>query len=153
VGDGAVVIGVGNSERGDDGAGPEVIRLLGSMAPPGMGLLATSGSDPATIMDAWAGVGTAIVVDAMISGAAPGSVTRFDLTQGPLPSAVRLVSTHALGATTAVELARALGRLPARLIIYGIEAGTMGDGSGLSPPVAAAVDVAARLILEEVDRA
>jgi hydrogenase maturation protease len=153
VGDGAVVIGVGNPERGDDGAGPEVIRRLGSKAHQGMRLVATSGSDPATIIDAWAEAGTAIVVDAMISGAVPGSVSRFDLTQNPLPSAVRLVSTHALGATTAIELARALGRLPGRLIVYGIEAGTMGDGSGLSPPVSAAVDAAVRMIVEEADGA
>jgi hydrogenase maturation protease len=153
VDDGAVVIGVGNPDRGDDGAGPEVIRRLGSIARPGMKLVSTSGSDPATIIDAWAEVGTAVVVDAMVSGAASGTVTRFDLTENRLPSAVRLVSTHALGAATAIELARALGKLPGRLIVYGIEAGTMGDGIGLSPAVAAAVDAAALLVLEEVDRA
>jgi hypothetical protein len=45
-----------------------------------------------------------------------------------------------------VELARALGRLPGRTIVYGIEGGTFDTGAPLSDAVqAAAAEVAASI--------
>jgi ribosomal protein S5 len=39
-----------------------------------------------------------------------------------------------------VELARALGKLPSQVTIFGIEAGRVGLGEALSPEVESAVD-------------
>jgi hydrogenase maturation protease len=47
----------------------------------------------------------------------------------------------------AVELARALDRLPRRLWIVGVEAVGFEHGAGLSPPVAAAVPAAVAAVL------
>ena len=80
-----------------------------------------SGGDPAAIMDAWSGADRAVLVDAMVSGSAPGTVRRFDATETPLPIAVHLASTHGMGAAEAIELARSLDRLPPRLLVYGID--------------------------------
>ena len=41
-------------------------------------------------------------------------------------------STHALGLADAVELARSLGRLPQRVVVYGIEGAAFEFGNGLS---------------------
>jgi len=150
VGDAVVVIGVGNPDRGDDGVGPEVLARLAGRVPGGVRLMRLAGADPAEIMEAWSGSAGAIVVDAMVSGVAPGTITRFDAVAGPLPAGVRLASTHVLGAETAVEMARALGRLPGRLVVYGVEGESFAAGSGLSPVVAAALPAAAERILEEV---
>ena len=49
-------------------------------------------------------------------------------------------STHALGLAEAVELARSLGRLPQRVVVYGIEGESFAFGKGLSAAVAAAAD-------------
>ena len=151
--DDAVVIGVGNTDRGDDGVGAEVLAHLEGYVPPGVRLAYTSGSDPATVMDLWSEARRAILVDAMVSGTEAGAVERFDATDAPLPHNVRLVSTHALGAGLAVEMARALGRLPQRLTVYGIEGCCYDAGAGLSPRVAAAVPVAVGMILEELSSA
>ncbi len=145
-----VVIGVGNPERGDDAVGSEVVAHLEGYVPPGVRLTTTGGSDPATVMELWEGSSRAILVDAMVSGAEAGTVERFDATAGPLPHNVRLVSTHALGAGLAVEMARALDRLPPHLSVYGIEGSTYEHGAELSPRVAAAVRVAVGMILEEL---
>jgi hydrogenase maturation protease len=59
-------------------------------------------------------------------------------------------STHGLGVAEAVALGDALGRLPRRLIIIGIEGRRFEVGADLSPEVARAVDEAVRLGLEEV---
>ena len=150
MGDAVVVIGVGNPDRGDDGVGPEVLARLAGRVPGGVRLMRLAGADPAEIMEAWSGSAGAILVDATVSGVAPGTITRFDAVAGPLPAGVRLASTHVLGAETAVEMARALGRLPGRLVVYGVEGESFAAGSGLSPVVVAALPAAAERILEEV---
>jgi hydrogenase maturation protease len=150
VGDAAVVIGVGNPDRGDDGVGPALLARLEGRVPGGVRLVRLAGADPAGMMEAWADAGRVVLVDAMVSGAVPGTVTRFDAAAGPLPAGVRLASTHVLGAETAVEMARALGNLPAHLVVYGVEGQSFAVGSGLSPAVAAAVPAAVERILGEV---
>jgi hydrogenase maturation protease len=126
----ATVLGVGNEWRGDDGAGPAVARLLR-----GAGVAAREiGGEPAALLDAWDGLAEVIVVDAVRSGAAPGTIHRRAGAGRPGAG-----STHALGVAEAVELARALGRLPARLELYGIEGERFEPGEGLTPPVARAV--------------
>jgi len=91
-----------------------------------------------------------IVVDATCSGAPPGTVRRFDAAREPLPAAPPGASTHGLGLAEAVGLARALGRLPARLVLVGIEGADFSPGTGLTPAVAAGVAAAARRVREEI---
>jgi hydrogenase maturation protease len=150
VGEAVVVIGVGNRDRGDDGVGPEVLARVEGRLPRGARPARLAGDDPAAIMEAWQGAGRAIVVDAMSSGAAPGTVRRVDVGEGPLPADLGLVSTHALGAAAAIELARVLGRLPASLVVYGVEGEDFTRGASLSRAVAAAVPAVANQVLAEV---
>jgi hydrogenase maturation protease len=73
---------------------------------------------------------------------------RFEAAAGPLPAALLHASTHSLGLAEAVELARALKRLPKRLTVYGIIARSFEPGP-LSPEVERAVDrLAANLATE-----
>jgi len=130
-----------------------VLALLEGRLPGGVRLVRLSGADPAQIMESWVGAAEVFLVDAMVSGAPVGTVRRFDAVAASLPAEVSLASTHALGAGSAIELARVLGRLPGSLTVYAIEGTTFTVGAGMSPAVAAgAAEVAAR-ILEEVHRA
>jgi hydrogenase maturation protease len=131
-----VVIGVGNTERGDDGAGVVTAKRTGPL-----GLVATA---PFQLIDLWEGADDVVIVDAARSGAAPGTIHRFEVRSQPLPTAVLGGSTHAIGVAEVVELARAMGRLPARLTVYGIEIGGLTHGDTLSPEVEAAVDTVVR---------
>lgn len=90
------------------------------------------------------------MIDAVRSGSVPGTVHRIDATAGPLPATLSAASTHTLGIGEAIELARALGRLPERIVLYGIEAETIAAGEGLSAPVEAAVGEVVDRILEEL---
>ena len=65
----------------------------------------------------------------------------------------RVKSTHSLGVDTAIEMARALGRLPGHISVYGVEGTEFGVGADRSEDVAAAVPVAAEMILEEITSA
>jgi len=144
-----VVIGVGNPDRGDDGVGPVVAGMVAEACAPGVTAVADRG-DPAVLMDRWDGASLAVLVDAMVSGCPPGAVERFDATVVPLPASMRLASTHSVGAGEAVELARALGRLPDRLVVYGIEVVSFAPGAQLTGEVADGARLAAGMVCEEV---
>jgi hydrogenase maturation protease len=132
------IVGVGNPWRSDDGAGLAVARALRGTIP-GVEVLEREG-EPAALIEAWDGADAAWVVDAVRSGAPPGTIHRFDAGEGPLPAELFGASTHHLGVADAVELARVLGRLPGRLVVVGIEGASFGAGDTLTPEVAAAVD-------------
>ena len=137
------VVGIGNRYRRDDGVGPGVVRLLAEA--PDLRLMDV-GDDPLALLDLCTDCEALVLVDAVVTGAAPGTVHRWDLSDTPsLNPAVRF-STHSLNPLEVLTLAQTLGRSLPRVILYGIEAGDVGPGEGLSPPVAAAArDVAIRI--------
>lgn len=141
-----VVIGVGNAFRGDDGVGPAVLAALAASDPRG-GLLGADlvelDGEASRLVDAWTGAGLAVVVDAVRTGAPPGTVLTVDVDPDAPPASGPAASSHGTGVAEAVALGAALGRLPDRLVVVGVEGARIGDGPGLSPPVAAAVAPAA----------
>ena len=144
------VVGVGNELRGDDAVGLEVVRQLG-LAPDGPARVVECEGEPVGMLDAWEGCDRAILVDAIQSGAEPGTVRRLEAHAGPLPPELQRASTHLLGVADAVELARALGRLPEQTIVYGIEAESFATGAALSSAVAAAVPLVVASIRRELE--
>src|ERR1035441_1343482 len=146
---GIVVIGVGNEYRSDDGAGIAVARRLRALFPTGVTILEESGEGTA-LMQAWQGAAWVMLVDAVRSGASPGTIHRLDARAAPLPMGFFHYSTHAFSVAEAVELARSLDELPAHLIVYGIEGATFAAGVELSPAVEQAVEVVVERIAEEV---
>ena len=143
-----MVIGIGNSYRGDDAAGREVARRVQDLVPEELEVV-VCGLEPTRLIDAWDGADAAIIVDAVSSEAEPGSVHRFDATSAPLPSREFRSSTHALGIGETIELARAIGRLPSRVVVFGIEGEVFGSGTGLSDRAEDGVERAVDLVLEE----
>jgi len=147
----AAVIAVGNPLRADDGAGVEVVRRLAGRVSPEVRLIELGG-EPAELLDAWNELGTAVLVDAVRTGGEPGTVHCFDASTEPLPARTGSASTHGLGLAEALELGRALGRLPARVVVVGIEADDRTMGGELSRPVQDAIEDAAETVLAELER-
>lgn len=146
-----LVIGIGNPERGDDGVGHEVIRLLEGRLPKRVGLLRATG-EATELVDRLEQAPVVYLVDAARSGASPGTVQRFDAGAGPLPSRLVEVSSHGFGLAQAVELARALGVLPPRCVVYLVEGQRFGTGAALSPAVVQGAALAAARIQADLDR-
>jgi hydrogenase maturation protease len=141
------IVGVGNPFRGDDAAGLVAARRLRG-ALPGARVLEQE-ADAAALLDSWKGEDAVIVIDAVSSGAPPGTVHRFEAHERPVPSRLLRGSTHALGVADAIELARVLGWLPRRVVVYGIEGGSFAPGEGLSPEVGRAVEeIVGRVVAE-----
>jgi len=146
-----VVIGVGSEFRCDDGAGPAVINHLRGTVPASVELLCSDG-EPTRLMEAWMHAAAAIVIDAVRGGgAAPGTLHRLVVPEpvadhdapavpGQAVSPVAPASSHGLGLSDAIELSRVLSRLPALLILHGVQGEAFGFGQAFSPAVADAID-------------
>lgn len=156
------VIGVGDALRRDDGVALAVVAALRERAatcplPPGTAV-ATCDGDPGRLIRLWAGADLAVVLDtAQARAAVPARVRRRELDAADfrpfLPARSCSCSrARALGLGEAVELARALGRLPDRLVEYAVEGAARTRGTGLSPAVAALVEPLARSVEAEIGR-
>lgn len=143
-----LIIGVGNTSRGDDGAGIAVARELQKRVPE-VRTIEQSG-EGASLMDSWKDAATVFLVDATQSGASPGTIHRFDVHAAPIPSHFFHYSTHAFSVAEAVELARVLNQLPPRLIVYGIEGKDFSAGVGLSIEVERSAAMVVGRVLAEI---
>jgi len=149
-----VVIGVGNEFRRDDGAGPAVIARLRALQPDDHGLsrvtLAVSDGEPGRLIDLWQGARLAVVIDAVRDTASPPGHTSRLAPDALASAADGAASSHRIGLGDTVELARVLGRLPARLTVLTVVGRDFGLGAGLTAEVAAAVADLAEQVRELV---
>jgi hydrogenase maturation protease len=137
-----LVIGLGSRLRGDDAAGLEVARRLGAPARAYEG-------EAIGLLDLWEGATAVVLVDTVRSGARPGTIHRIDTSSEPMPTRFRRTSSHAIGVAEAIELARTLGKLPPRVVVYGVEGARFQAGAGLSAEVAAVLDELAGAVRSE----
>ena len=131
-----LVIGVGHRYRGDDAVGPIAADRLSRRGVPAI----EHAGEATALMDAWHGRDLVVLIDAMRSAAAPGTIRRFDAGRCDLPTGFFACSSHRYGPAEAVALARQLGRLPRHLIVYGVEGADFGLGGRLSPAVESALE-------------
>ena len=136
-----VVVGCGNLLRGDDGAGPECVRLLGESGLPTGVIAIDAGTSGADVVLCMRRANRVILVDACQSGRPPGSLLRLSAADLAEISPTGPLNVHAFRWIDAVRLTRALaGEQPAATVsAWLVEGADFAPGSGLSPPVAAAV--------------
>jgi hydrogenase maturation protease len=134
-----VVIGIGNEYRSDDGLGIVVARRLRERFLTKITVLEESG-EGAALIDSWKGATWVMLVDAVHSGAPPGTIHCFDARAAQIPTGFFHYSTHAFSLAEAIELGRSLNQLPPHLMVYGIEGENFAAGVGLSHPVEQAVE-------------
>jgi hydrogenase maturation protease len=144
-----IVIGIGNEFRGDDAVGLLVVRQLKEKPPAGVEFWEQSGEATA-LMDTMSQAGTVILVDAVQSGAEVGQIHRYDASEQSMPAQFLRCSTHNFSVHDAIEMARALGKLPPRLMVYGIEGSHFEPGAELSPAVKTAMVETVQRINEEL---
>jgi len=138
-----LIIGCGNAQRGDDAAGimaANRLRLLGVSAQ-------ICSGEPSELIDMWKEADDVIVIDAVITGAPPGSLHVWN-GRRPLKVGRSLGSTHGLGLAEAIELSRTLGSLPGNIRVFGIEGQSFAPGSEVSPSVEKGIE----LVIQEISR-
>ncbi len=134
-----LVFGCGNPFAGDDSAGAEVVRRLSSSEYPDCDFLVVP-SPGVELLDALLAAGAVLIVDAVASGAPPGTL---HLIPWPAPSLEPRVesslSSHGWGLEETLKLAAALGRTLPPVMILGIEIAELRPGAPRSRAVEAAI--------------
>ena len=144
-----LVIGCGNVLRGDDAAGPILVRRLGNRGLPEGVRCVDGGTGGIDVVLQMRGVPEVILIDACRSESEPGSLFEIppaEFENLPPPAGLDL---HAFRWDHAVALARSLLRedYPQTVTAYLIEGERFEVGEGLSPAVDRAVDRLADLLL------
>jgi hydrogenase maturation protease len=134
-----LIIGLGNLLAGDDAAGRVVAQKLAALGTINFDIAESSGemSQLLALMDDRDQV---LLIDACHSGAPIGTLFEFNTVATPLPSELSHQSTHGFGLAEAIELARALGKLPRRCTVYSIEGRCFDQGAELSPAVSQTIE-------------
>jgi hydrogenase maturation protease len=132
---------------GDDGVGIAVTRRIRELGVPA-NVEVCDVAEPSALVPLLAG--RVVLVDAVIDRGKAGRIVRI-AGRTEKKGRGRLVSTHGVGVLDAIALASALcpGDESREIEIVGITIGwPLACGEGLSAPVAAAVDKAARIAIE-----
>lgn len=145
----AIVIGIGNEYRHDDGVGPETVRRLATLGLTDVALEVTDG-DPAQLIDLWHEADVAVLIDAVRNDPThPGKIHEL-IVDRPVAGPAGTASSHGLGLGEAIDLAITLDRMPRRLVILAVEGADFTSGVGLTPEVATAVDRIVEIAEREV---
>jgi hydrogenase maturation protease len=142
---------VGNILRRDDGFADAVLRRLEAEALPTDVELFDAGTSAIDLMEVFGGRERLIVLDAVRGGRAPGTLYRFspeEVEAGVLP----MNSLHQVGLLETLKLGELVDCKPRQTVVIGAQPGDTSLGIGLTPEVEAAVERAARLVMEEISR-
>ena len=144
-----LILGIG-SPSGDDQAGwlvVDALRALGVENLPGV-VVDKLDRPGASLVAKFESAAHVVLVDAMQSGEAIGTIQRFG--QQNWPRYGGGLSSHGFGVLAALGLARELGGLPPRLDLYGIEIASANPGEVPGEGIRAAVQELARQIVDEI---
>ncbi len=137
-----LLIGIGHRFRRDDGVGPFVADHVRARGLSGIRVECHHGEGTG-LMALWRGAERVVAVDAMASGAPPGTVRDWDVAAEAVPAALFPKSSHTFGLAEGIAMARLLGGLPPHFTVIGVEGRDFSAGEGLTPAVErAAVQVA-----------
>jgi hydrogenase maturation protease len=141
---GTVVIGIGNSLFGDDGAGIHAIARLADLGLPDDVQLVDGGTLSFTLLERVESAERLIVVDAARLDAAPGTVKVFhDADMDEFLTSAKRPSVHEVNLLDVLVGARIRGRLPGRRTLVGIQPESLDWSSTPTPAVAEGVERAA----------
>ncbi len=149
-----LVIGLGNPILRDDSIGLRVLRALGQEIAGAAGVeLAEDYHGGLRLMERLVGFDRAIVIDAIVTGAAPGTIHVLGVGER---ATQRSASAHDVDLPTALAVGRQAGaELPEaeNILLVGIEAeDVLTFGERLTPAVEAAIPQAVRVILEQLGK-
>lgn len=147
-----VVLGCGNPNRSDDGAGPRVIALLRDSGLPPQARLFDVGTDGMTAMYRARGATHLVVVDARVPQGAPGAIYEVPGEVLATPPA-RGAGLHEFRWDNALYAGRRIygEAYPATVVVLLIEAAALDLGLALSPPVEAAAQTVAQRVRGLID--
>jgi hydrogenase maturation protease len=150
-----LVAGIGNIFLGDDGFGPAVAQRLADASLPEGVRVADYGTSGMHLAYDLASYQTAILVDAAARGEVPGTVSVLEVgpehrvaPAGDGLATSRLFDSHGMQPDLVLGVLDMLGAQAIRVLVVCCEPASTDYGIGLSEPIAAAVDEAARVVTD-----
>ena len=135
-----LVLGLGNLLMSDDSIGVRIVQQLQQnfRVPEGVTIVdgGTLGLDLLPYIEE---ADQLLIIDALEMQAEPGSLFRLEGDEVPRAFASKL-SVHQMGLQDLLAVAELQGYAPQKLVVHGIQAGSIEMKLELSPPVAAAMD-------------
>lgn len=140
-----LIAGIGNIFNRDDGFGSEVVRrLLARPLPTDVRVEDYGIRSVHLALDLLAGCDLLVLVDAMATDDPPGTVCVLE--PDPTGAGAQPLDAHRMDPQSVLAMVAARGGTIGRVLVVGCQPADLGDGIGLSPTVAAAVDAAVRVV-------
>lgn len=141
-----LAVGIG-SPHGDDQIGWAVMRELALMLPGDVGV--KTAIQPAELLNWLQDVDQLIICDACQADGVTGEIHRW---QWPTKSIAtcKHAGSHDLSLPFVLSLADRLGKLPQRVVVWGIELGDASPGAPLSDAVRSAIPKLVQLLIEDL---
>jgi hydrogenase maturation protease len=146
-----LIIGIGNEFRSDDAAGLIAAKKIKKHGLIDADVIESNG-DGAGLIDSWTGRKNVIIIDAVLSGSAPGTIHRLEIGKSILPAEFFKFSTHLFSIPQAIYLSASLGKLPDKIIILGIEGSSFETGNAISGEVEQAINSIEQIVQTEIKK-
>jgi hydrogenase maturation protease len=145
-----LVLGVGNLLLQDEGAGVRALEEFANRydTPAGVELL-DGGTSGIELLHYFQGRDRLIILDVVKCGNPPGTVVRLEGEEVPAIFMSK-ISPHQLGISDLLAVCRLLGKMPAEVVLLGIEPKIMGTGFALSDEVSGNLGKLADLLALEL---
>ena len=145
-----LVLGIGNTVMSDDGVGVKVVQMLQQqyLFPANVELVdgGTLGLD---LLPQLEGISHLIMVDAVETGAKPGTLVRLAGEELPIALETK-ISPHQMGLKDLLAVARLLGHAPGEMVLIGVQPGSIEMDTELTPEVAAQLAAMQAAVLKEL---
>ncbi|HVL27486.1 MAG TPA: hydrogenase maturation protease [Acidimicrobiales bacterium] len=146
-----LVAGVGNLFLGDDGFGPEVARrLLAATSRPDVRVVDVGIRGLHLAYELLDGYDLLVLVDTARRGEEPGTITVMEV--DPASPGQAVPDAHDMDPAHMLAVLADMGGSVGRMLVVGCEPADVGEGIGLSPPVAGAVEAAVAVVQELVEQ-
>lgn len=144
------MLGIGNLLMNDDAAGIRVVQaLVEKYSFPADVKVVDGGTLGLDLLPYLEGVDRLLVIDAVETGAAAGTIVRLNGEDIPLALATK-VSPHQMGLKDLLLVADLQGYLPPLMVLWGVQPESIEMDIEMSPAVAEAVPVLELKVLEEL---
>lgn len=145
-----LILGVGNLLLSDEGAGVHAVNYLQERyeIPPEVVVL-DGGTAGMELLNFIIQCNYLILLDAVNSGEAPGTLLRLDDQQVPQFFATKM-SPHQIGLTDILAAAALSGGTPPRIILLGVQPASFELGMDLSPVVAPVIPQMITIVIDEL---
>jgi len=145
-----VVLGVGNLLMTDEGVGVRCVEQLEASGALPRGVVAIDGGTSThELYGDLQDLDLLVIVDAVASGGAPGSLVRLEGDRIPSAFSNKL-SPHQHGINDLLATLKLVGRAPRRVVLYGVTPGRIELGMELSAEVAASLPAVMACVVVEV---